>query len=132
MAQDGPPGPLVPFDGEYPHTPMDLRGLIHFCSLVNAGYVYWSKAKPMPKPIKYVEKAVTLAAGAAWTLFERFNRIKPNAAFTPKWSDKPLLKSYEKMKPKLGWPRQTDSLCPKLIPAIRHRLTAAALPLATL
>src|SRR5213076_1919628 len=27
-------------------------------------------------------------------------------------SDKPLLKSYEKTKPPLGWPRETDSLCP--------------------
>ena len=30
----------------------------------------------------------------------------------PRWSDKPLLKSYEKTKPPLGWPRETDSLCP--------------------
>ena len=32
----------------------------------------------------------------------------------PKWSDKPLLKSWEKIKPPLGWPRDTDSLCPTL------------------
>ena len=50
------------------------------------------------------------------------NSINPNPSFTPKWSDKPLLKSYEKVKPKLGWPRETDSLCPKCVPAIRQQI----------
>jgi uncharacterized radical SAM superfamily Fe-S cluster-containing enzyme len=82
----------------------------------------------MAKPIKYVEKAVTVAAGAAWTVFDTLNQIKQNPSFTPKWSDKPLLKSYEKMKPKLGWPRETDSLCPKCIPEIRQRILDGELP----
>ena len=37
-------------------------------------------------------------------MFDRFNRIKPNPSPTPKWSEKPLLKSYEKSKPPLGGP----------------------------
>jgi uncharacterized radical SAM superfamily Fe-S cluster-containing enzyme len=82
----------------------------------------------MQKPIKYVEKAVSLAAGAGWAVFEKLNRIKQNPSFTPKWSDKPLLKSYEKMKPKLGWPRETDSLCPRCIPEIRQRILDGELP----
>ncbi len=76
----------------------------------------------MHKPIKYVEKAVTVAAKAAWQVFDTLNQISPNQGFTPKWSDKPLLKSYEKMKPKLGWPRTTDSLRPKCIPEIRQQI----------
>ena len=64
----------------------------------------------MHKPIKYVEKAVSYAANAAWAVFERANRYNQNPSFTPKWSEKPLLKSYEKSKPPLGWPRETDSL----------------------
>ena len=67
----------------------------------------------MRKPIKYVEKAAVAAAKGAWVVFDRLNRINPGASPTPKWSDKPLLKSYEKSKPPLGWPRSTDSLCPK-------------------
>ncbi|MGA2600526.1 MAG: radical SAM protein [Bryobacteraceae bacterium] len=82
----------------------------------------------MAKPIKYVEKAVTVAAGAAWTVFDKLNQIKQNPSFTPNWSDKPLLKSYEKMKPKLGWPRETDSLCPKCIPEIRQRIIDGEVP----
>jgi uncharacterized radical SAM superfamily Fe-S cluster-containing enzyme len=82
----------------------------------------------MPKPIKYVEKAVTVAAGAAWVVFDKLNQINQNPSFTPKWSDKPLLKSHEKMKPKLGWPRETDSLCPKCIPEIRQQIVDGKLP----
>jgi len=76
----------------------------------------------MHKPIKYAEKVVTVAAGAAWTVFDKLNQIKQNPSFTPKWSEKPLLKSYEKTKPPLGWPRETDSLCPKCIPEIRKEI----------
>jgi uncharacterized radical SAM superfamily Fe-S cluster-containing enzyme len=82
----------------------------------------------MHKPIKYVEKAVTYAAKAGWAVFDTFNRINPNPSFTPKWSDKPLLKSWEKSKPPLGWPRETDSLCPKCVPEIRKRILDGELP----
>src|ERR1044072_4690843 len=66
----------------------------------------------MRKPIKYLKKGLAVAANIAWQVYEPLNRIKQNPSFTPKWSDKPLLKSYEKTKPPLGWPRETDSLCP--------------------
>ncbi len=82
----------------------------------------------MHKPIKYAEKAVTVAAGAAWQVFNTFNSIKPNPSFTPKWSEKPLLKSWEKQKPPLGWPRTTDSLCPKCVPEIRTKIVNGELP----
>ncbi len=82
----------------------------------------------MHKPVKYVEKAVTVAATGVWAVFERLNRIKPNPSPTPKWSDKPLLKSYEKSKPPLGWPRTTDSLCPKCVPEIRQQILDGELP----
>src|SRR5437588_3000874 len=82
----------------------------------------------MHKPVKYVEKAVTVAATGAWAIFERMNRIKPNPSPKPKWADKPLLKSYEKTKPPLGWPRSTDSLCPKCVPEIRQQILDGKLP----
>ena len=63
----------------------------------------------MHKPVKYAEKVVTIAAKGAWAVFSRLNSIRPHPSFTPKWSDKPLLKSWEKTKPPLGWPRSTDS-----------------------
>jgi len=75
----------------------------------------------MHKPIKYFEKGLTYAAKAAWAVFQRVNKIHQNPSFKPKWADKPLLKSHEKAKPPLGWPRETDSLCPKCVPATRKR-----------
>ncbi|HOL70548.1 MAG TPA: radical SAM protein [Bryobacteraceae bacterium] len=86
----------------------------------------------MHQPIKYVEKAATYAARGAWFVFERLNRIRPNPSFTPKWSDKPLLKSWEKSKPPLGWPRETDSLCPKCVPEIRQEVLEGKRPLSEL
>src|SRR6476619_4139364 len=82
----------------------------------------------MHKPVKYVEKAVTVAATGAWAVFQCLNRVKPNPSPKPKWSDKPLLKSYEKTKPPLGWPRSTDSLCPRCIPEIRQQILDGKLP----
>ena len=76
----------------------------------------------MTKPIKHVEKAVAVAANTAWFVFDKLNSINRNPSFTPAWSDKPLLKSWEKQKPKLGWPRETDSLCPKCVPDVRKKI----------
>ena len=76
----------------------------------------------MHKPIKYVEKGLTYAAGAAWTAFDFVNGMRPNASFVPNWSEKPLLKSTEKVKPPLGWPRETDSLCPNCVREARQEI----------
>ena len=81
----------------------------------------------MPKA-KIAEKALTYGAKAGWAVFNKLNSFSPNASFTPKWSDKPLLKSYQKEKPPLGWPRTTDSLCPKCIPEIRQQIVDGKLP----
>ncbi|MGA2196596.1 MAG: radical SAM protein [Bryobacteraceae bacterium] len=86
----------------------------------------------MHKPIKYAEKALTFAAGAAWVVFDKFNSIGRNPGFIPNWSDKPLLKSWEKAKPPLGWPRTTDSLCPRCIPEIRQQILDGKTPLEVL
>ncbi len=76
----------------------------------------------MHKPVKYAEKSLTLAARAVWAVFERVNRIRQNPSFTPRWSDRPLLKSHQKTKPPLGWPRTTDSLCPRCVPEVRQEI----------
>src|SRR5512132_4144242 len=76
----------------------------------------------MHKPIKYAEKGLSIAANGAWVVFNNLNKINQRPSFTPKWSDKPLLKSYEKTKPPLGWPRQTDSLCPTCVREARQEI----------
>ncbi len=66
----------------------------------------------MQRPSKYVEKGLAVAAQGLWSVLQLAYRVNQNPSFTPKWSDQPLPKSYEKTKPTLGWPRETDSLCP--------------------
>src|SRR5688572_10903239 len=74
----------------------------------------------MHAPMKFVEKGLSIAANGMWQVFSAVNRINQNPSFTPRWSDKPLLKSYEKTKPTLGWPRETDSLCPNCVREARQ------------
>jgi 7,8-dihydro-6-hydroxymethylpterin dimethyltransferase len=76
----------------------------------------------MHKPIKYAEKGFTFAARGAWHVYDTLNSIKPNGTFIPKWSDLPLQKSWQKVKPPLGWPRETDSLCPKCVRQARQSI----------
>src|SRR4029450_5284169 len=78
----------------------------------------------MHKPIKYVEKGVSILAKGAWSVFDALNSISPNEGFIPNWSEKPLLKSWQKVKPPLGWPRETDSLCPTCVRAARQEILA--------
>jgi uncharacterized radical SAM superfamily Fe-S cluster-containing enzyme len=72
--------------------------------------------------MKYFDQAVTYSAGLAFDTIQFFNKYNPNPSFTPKWSEKPLLKSWQKTKPPLGWPRQTDSLCPGCVKEARDKI----------
>ncbi len=76
----------------------------------------------MKRPVKYLEFGLTRAAGAAFNTWAYFQRNRSKKSFTPKWSDKPLQKSWEKTKPQLGWPRQTDSLCPTCVREARAEI----------
>src|SRR5262245_10925774 len=82
----------------------------------------------MHKPVKYAEKVLTYAGKGAWAVCDRVKRIKPASAFKPESSDKPILKSWATTKPPLGWPRSTDSLCPKCVPEIRQQIVDGKLP----
>src|SRR5258706_16350410 len=72
--------------------------------------------------IKRAEKGLTMAAGGLHDVIQSVNKYKPNPSFTPKWSDKPLLKSWQKSKPTLAWPRTTDSLCPNCVIEARESI----------
>ena len=76
------------------------------------------------KAIKHAERGLTYLASGLFNTIQAFNKYKPNPSFTPKWSDKPLLKSWQKTKPTLGWPRTTDSLCPNCVIEARESILA--------
>ena len=74
------------------------------------------------RPIKHFEKGLTYLAKGAFGAIRSVNQYKPNESFIPKWSDKPLLKSWQKTKPTLGFPRKTDSLCPNCVIEAREEI----------
>jgi len=76
----------------------------------------------MHAPMKYVEKGMAKLANLLWHVLAAANRLHQHPSFTPGWSDKPLLKSWQKTKPPLGWPRQTDSLCPTCVREARQEI----------
>mgnify|MGYP000243382718 CR=1 FL=1 len=76
------------------------------------------------RPVKHFEKGLTYVAKGVFNAVKSVNQFKPNPSFTPKWSDKPLLKSWQKSKPTLGFPRQTDSLCPNCVIEAREDILA--------
>jgi len=82
------------------------------------------KVKTSKRIVKYIDAAVCYSAGVAFDTLQFFNRFNVNPSFTPKWTEKPLLKSWQKTKPVLGWPRQTDSLCPECVKEAREKITS--------
>ena len=79
-------------------------------------------SKASNKLWKSFDWALCKTAAATFNTVQFFNKHNPNPSFTPKWSDKPLLKSWEKSKPTLGWPRTTDSLCPDCVKEARNAI----------
>jgi uncharacterized radical SAM superfamily Fe-S cluster-containing enzyme len=81
-------------------------------------------------PVRALEKVVTLSANALWPLMQRANRLAPAAApFHPKWSDQPIPRGKAREKPPLGWPRETDSLCPTCVKEARAEILRGDAPL---
>src|SRR5712675_1150977 len=74
------------------------------------------------KVTRLAERGLTAMAGGLFDTIQVFNKYRPNPSFKPKWSDKPLLKSWQKTKPTLGWPRVTDSLCPNCVIEAREEI----------
>lgn len=69
------------------------------------------------------ERAFVEAANLAWKGFQAINtRLPEGKPFQPKWAPRPLLKSYERSKPPLGVPRETDSLCPKCVIEVKEAI----------
>jgi uncharacterized radical SAM superfamily Fe-S cluster-containing enzyme len=72
-----------------------------------------------------LESALSKSAEAVWPVFQYVNaKVKTAQPFQPKWAPAPLLRSKERTFPKLGWPRETDSLCPKCVKEVRAEILA--------
>ena len=67
-------------------------------------------------------KILTRAAGLAWNAFQAVNTRLPEGRLPqPRWAPGRIIKSSERSRPPLGFPRETDSLCPHCVPEIRRK-----------
>jgi uncharacterized radical SAM superfamily Fe-S cluster-containing enzyme len=81
---------------------------------------------------KPLEFALVGAARVAWPALQLINRQFEGRSFQPSWAPAPLLKSSQRTKPPLGWPRTTDSLCPVCVRETRTRILSGEQALDTL
>jgi hypothetical protein len=81
---------------------------------------------------KPVELALTGVARMAWPVLQAVNRHVQSRPFQPRWALQPLPKGSERTKPQLGWPRDTDSLCPTCVRETRARILSGSQSLDTL
>jgi uncharacterized radical SAM superfamily Fe-S cluster-containing enzyme len=67
---------------------------------------------------------VSSAATVLWHAVQGINRAVPDARFQPAWAPAPLIKQHERTFPQLGFPRETDSLCPQCVIEVRDRIVS--------
>ncbi len=78
-------------------------------------------------------KLLSNLSNFAWKAFQSVNtRLPEGESLRPGWAPGSLLKSYERTAPPLGFPRETDSLCPKCVKEVRSAVIAGEVPLETL
>src|SRR5437763_16257768 len=72
-------------------------------------------------------------ANFGWHSFQAVNtRLAETASPEPSWAPAPLLKSHQRTRPPLGWPRETDSLCPRCVVDTRNSILRGERDLADL
>src|SRR6059036_579848 len=68
-----------------------------------------------------------------WKILQAVNRSLPEGELpAPKWAPGKMLKSYQRSAPPLGFPRTTDSLCPRCVPEVRNAIVRGEAELETL
>ena len=61
-------------------------------------------------------------AEVLWRATRAIDRRFPERSVQPKWAPRPLLKQKERSFPQLGFPRETDSLCPACVKEVRSQI----------
>jgi hypothetical protein len=78
-------------------------------------------------------KLISGLSDVAWKAFQSVNqRLPEGESIRPNWAPGPLLKSYERSAPPLGFPRETDSLCPTCVKEVRNAVITGEIALETL
>lgn len=72
-------------------------------------------------------------ADLTWKTFQAVNRSLPEGQLpSPRWAPGKMLKSRERSAPTLGFPRITDSLCPRCVPEVRNAIISGEADLSSL
>ena len=66
--------------------------------------------------------AVRGVAESLWRAARGIDRLFPERTLHPKWAPTPLLKQRQRTFPTLGFPRETDSLCPRCVSEVRAQI----------
>src|ERR1700728_2836879 len=82
--------------------------------------------------MRMAERTLGRASTALWPLLRKYNALFERESPKPKWAPAPLLKKRERTFPQLGWPRWTDSLCPKCVRDVRTEILSGEKDLSTL
>ncbi len=67
-----------------------------------------------------LESSASRAASLAWPIMRWAADLGNPRSIEPVWAHAPLEKGKEQNRPELGWPRETDSLCPKCVVEARE------------
>ena len=78
------------------------------------------------------ETLLSRCARAVWPLVRGYNQVFQRPAPHPAWAPGPLPKRSERSMPQLGWPRETDSLCPRCVKDVRTAILSGERDLSTL
>ena len=69
-----------------------------------------------------VGSGLASVAGVSWNAVQWLNEKLPAGSFHPQWAPAPAIKSNERTFPTLGFPRETDSLCPTCVKEVREEI----------
>src|SRR3954467_4099539 len=73
-----------------------------------------------------LERLAATTAKAAWPAVQFYNAKFERPSIKREWAPAPLLKRRERTMPQLGWPRRTDSLCPRCVKEVRDAVLSGA------
>ena len=71
---------------------------------------------------KTIYAGIRNVAELSWRAARAIDRRFPERSLKPKWAPQPLLKQRDRTFPNLGFPRETDSLCPGCVKEVRDQI----------
>jgi hypothetical protein len=74
------------------------------------------------RALRLAEQGASALARVAWPAVRAFDERYPGAPRHPAWAPAPLLGKGERTSPTLGFPRETDSLCPRCVKEVRTQV----------